>query len=288
MSALDSSMVEMHLLDVIRRTTPEPWAEGEKIPWHEPGFSRRMLDEHMSQAHDHASRRFSIIDAHVEWIERVVVDRSGSRILEFGCGPGFYLARLAELGHSCVGVDLSPASIDYARKHAIARTLDCTYHLADIRDANLDSDFDLVMLTFGEFNVFRAADAQLILTKARRSLRTGGRLLLEVHTSDAVRQIGTSPSTWRTAERGLFSDRPHMLLHECDWDANQWVATERYYVVDAETAAVNRYAQSMQAYSDEQYRAMLNEAGFALRSISPSLSGDDAVSDFYVLVADAM
>ena len=57
----------MNLLDLLQRTSPPaPWAEGDKIPWHDPDFSRRMLREHLSQAHDAASRRSIIIDEHVE------------------------------------------------------------------------------------------------------------------------------------------------------------------------------------------------------------------------------
>ena len=49
----------MDILQIIQRIpNPRPWSEGEKIPWNEPGFSRRMLREHLSQEHDAASRRF--------------------------------------------------------------------------------------------------------------------------------------------------------------------------------------------------------------------------------------
>ena len=56
----------MTLFDIIRRSAnPLPWSEGDNIPWHDPDFSRRMLDEHLTQAHDAASRRFEIIDRNV-------------------------------------------------------------------------------------------------------------------------------------------------------------------------------------------------------------------------------
>jgi len=35
----------MKLIDIIERYTPIPWHEGEKIPWHDPDFSRRMLPD---------------------------------------------------------------------------------------------------------------------------------------------------------------------------------------------------------------------------------------------------
>ena len=48
----------MNLKDIVHRNqNPDPWAEGDNIPWNDPGFSARMLAEHLSQAHDAASRR---------------------------------------------------------------------------------------------------------------------------------------------------------------------------------------------------------------------------------------
>ena len=41
-----------------RAAVPVPWGEGDNIPWSEAGFSERMLAEHLSQAHDLASRIF--------------------------------------------------------------------------------------------------------------------------------------------------------------------------------------------------------------------------------------
>ena len=164
----------MRLIDVVhRRPTPRPWEEGDKIPWNEPGFSQRMLREHLAQEHDAASRRPQIIDAHVDWIHRSVLGGRTSDVLDLGCGPGLYVQRLALKGHRCTGVDFGPASIAYARERAAAEGLRCTYHEADIRNlANLPLEpVDLVMLVYGEFNVFRREDAEQILASARRRPR---------------------------------------------------------------------------------------------------------------------
>lgn len=277
----------MDLLEIVDRTPiPEPWAEGEKIPWDDPAFSRRMLAEHLTNAHDRASRRPAIIDTHVDWIDRVILDGKQSKILDLGCGPGLYTHRLAARGHTCVGIDFSPASIEYAVHEATTHQRDCQYHLADVRKVDLGTGFDLVMMIFGEFNVFRVADARKILSNARQAIRSGGRLLLEVHTVEAVERIGKAVPSWRTAQQGLFSDRPHLLLEEVFWDASQQIATERYYVVDAETANLTRYAQSIQARTDPEYEALLAEAGFTLARTYPAL-GSDADDDFYVLLATA-
>jgi hypothetical protein len=51
------------ILDIVeRQPEPTPWSEGDNIPWDDPGFSDRMLAEHLSQDHDLASRKSETID----------------------------------------------------------------------------------------------------------------------------------------------------------------------------------------------------------------------------------
>ena len=267
---------DLQLIDLLRRDLhPEPWAEGEKIPWSDPDFSRRMLREHLSQKHDAASRRRRIIRRHIDWIHRTVLEGKPGRILDLGCGPGLYTSRLARLGSTCFGIDFSPASIAYAEEQARKGSLACTYRLQDLRRADFGRGYDLVLFIFGEFNVFSPADARKILRKAYRALKTGGALLLEVSSFDAVEQMGEQPSMWYMEASGLFSDEPHLCLMESFWDKARSVATERYMIVDACTATVRRYAASTQAYTDDRFRSLLSEAGFREISFHASLTGEE-------------
>lgn len=261
------------LLDLIRRRPPAPWRDGDNIPWHEPGFSERMLAEHLSQAHDRASRRFGAIDAHVDWIDRRLLRGRPAKILDLGCGPGLYASRLAQKGHRCVGVDYSPASIAYAEEEARRLKLSCEYVCQDIRRAEYGTGHGLVMLIFGELNIFRPSDAKAILQKANHALTEEGLLLLEPHTHDAVRAEGSRGWRWYSAERGLFSNGPHLCLQEHSWDAATNTATIRYFILDAATADVTTYAQTFQAYSDEEYRSLLIGCGFESVELLPSLTG---------------
>ncbi len=237
------------LLDLVRRSPAAPWRDGDNIPWNDPGFSRRMLVEHLSQAHDAASRRSEKIDAHVAWIHEEVLGRMPSRVLDLGCGPGLYSSNLARLGHSCVGIDYSPASIAHANETAEAEQLRCHFVEADIREADYGTELGLVMLIFGELNVFPPDDATSILQRAHAALDSGGRLLLEPHTEAAVRALGSGAPSWYSSESGLFSDVPHLLLQEHSWDEDTRTATIRYFLVEGDAGSVTRYAQTMQAYS---------------------------------------
>jgi len=278
----------VNLFDIVQRApVPQPWAEGDKIPWNDPAFSARMLREHLSQAHDAASRRFAVIDRQVAWIQAELLAGQPTRILDLGCGPGLYSSRLARLGHTCVGLDFGPASVAYAREQAEREHLACTYRLEDIRQADYGiAAYGLVMLLYGEFNVFRPTDARAILSKAHAALVQGGLLLLEPHTFDTVRSLAHGTS-WYSSPGGLFSDRPHLCLEESAWDEAQHVTIQRYYVVDAETGAVQRHAASNQAYTDEEYTRLIQECSFTAPHFYPSLEGSATATQpgLMVLVA---
>lgn len=278
----------MKLPEIVnRQIPPTPWAEGENIPWNDPGFSQRMLLEHLSQEHDAASRRFPTINQHVGWIHCVVLKEKPSKILDLGCGPGLYTGRLASLGHTCVGIDYAPASIRYARETAQRESLACTYQENDLRLAEFGQDFDLVMQIYGEFNVFSPKDANRILDKIYAALKPGGKLLLEVHTYDTIWQLGHQAVSWSAEKAGLFSDQPHLLLQEGFWHDQTCVATRRFFVIDAVSGEVSRFAASYQAYTVEEYRRLAQQHSFNDIGITLDLSGgfEEGPKDFIALLA---
>ena len=262
------------LLDIIdRNPIPEPWSEGDNIPWNEPGFSERMLKEHLTQEHDAASRRFEIIEQHVRWIHQELLGGKPGKLLDLGCGPGLYASRLTRLGNQVTGVDYSPASIAYAKAQADQQRQKINYIQGDIRDVDYGRHYDNAMLIFGETNVFKPVDIRKILRKISVALKAGGKLILEPHTFEAVKNIGLTTPSWYAVDKGLFLPDPHLVLTEYFWDAEQNAATIRHFAVEAATRNVIRYVQSMQAYTDEEYRLLLSETGFKDIHFFPSLKG---------------
>lgn len=233
-----------------------------------------MLAEHLTQAHDLASRRSHIIGKHVEWIHEALLQATAARVLDLGCGPGLYSNRLAALGHTCIGIDYSPASIAYAMSNAAQDHLTATYLQSDIRTATFAPNVDLAMLLYGELNVFSQQDATNILVKAHQALLPGGKLLLEPHTRASLIPDPASEMTWFSSPGGLFSPTPHIVLTEQQWDDATSIVTRRHYIIDAATNAVTRYAQSLQAYTTEQYVQLLKETGFDGIEIFSGLAHD--------------
>ncbi len=256
-----------------RRMTLESWR---KIPWDDPDFSRRMLREHLSQAHDAASRRLAIIEKQVHFIHEKILGEKPARILDLGCGPGFYMHQLQQLGNHCDGIDFSPASIAYAReKHAGA------YRLGDIRTEPYGEGYDLVMLIYGELNAFAPDEAESIIARAFAALRPGGVFLLEPSRYEAIEALGKSGRDWHTANGGLFSDAPYLCLEESAFIDS--CAISHYHVIDLASGDLAHYVTMHQAYTITEFRQMLG--AFKTIATYPSLAGADDGGGFIVFAA---
>ena len=277
------------ILDIVdRELKPAPWSEGDNIPWDDPDFSERMLAEHLSQEHDLASRRSETIDRHVEWIFSEVLSSRPARLLELACGPGLYTRRLAELGCECVGIDFSPASIRHASETALAEDISCVYHHADVRTGHFGQGFDVVMMIYGQFNVFPRDRGQEILKNAHRALEPNGSLLLEIQSPELIQRGGEAAPSWYAAPTGLFSADPHLVLQENFWHADAGASTTRFSIVDGRTGQVDSYSLSNEVYTEEELVNALRMAGFTEVEKSPSLSGhpvDETQDDMPVFVA---
>lgn len=251
----------------------------QKIPWGDPDFSRRMLAEHLDQSHDLASRRATTIDQHVAWIHRKILGGRPAKVLDMGCGPGFYTARLAALGHTCTGVDVSPTSIAYAREHHPGGE----YVLGDICEVDVGGSYDFAAMIYGELNAFASEDAARIVEKARAALKPGGKLLLEVHRHAFIHRIGQEPPSWHTAKKGLFADEPYLCLVESSMEGDD--AITRHYVITENGDDVQRYTAMHHAYTDDEYRRLLD--GFERVMFYPSLTGDAEEGGLFVVIAEA-
>jgi SAM-dependent methyltransferase len=269
-----SSGDRMLLFSELNMTSTEPspelnanniWNRAYKIPWDDPDFSRRMLNEHLSQDHDMASRRSEWIDRQVTWIHEHLLEATPSSILDLGCGPGFYSHRLGRLGHDCRGIDFGPASIEYALQHRPDESA-CHFTLGDIRQMEFGGPYDLAMVLYGEMNVFSPAEVRQILGACCAACRVGGRLMIEPYAPPAVEALGTAEASEYECKSGLFSDRPHRCRTENQWFANEQVAIQTFTITETRSGQSQTYRSTTKAWSDDQLASLLTEAGFATAS----------------------
>jgi len=79
--------------------------------WTDEHTSKQMLSHHLNGESDVSSRNAAFIDRSVEWITSHFEVRGGTKIADFGCGPGLYAERLARKQADMTGIDFSKRSI---------------------------------------------------------------------------------------------------------------------------------------------------------------------------------
>jgi len=142
-----------------------------------PGMTQLSFDAATAKALDRAYHKRDMIRRR-RLVRAALAAASGERILDVGCGPGFYVRELLdEVGEtgSIVAVDASPDMLALARQR-------CEGHgNVAFREGNAtaipvdDADFDAALcVQVMEY----VADAPGALAEIHRALRSGGRALI--------------------------------------------------------------------------------------------------------------
>ena len=113
--------------------------------WTDEHTSRKMLDYHLDENVDAASRRTALIDCAVEWIASRFNIGEDTGIADFGCGPGLYASRRAGKSAQVTGIDFSERSIAHAREVARQKQLDIHYLHQDYLGFTTEKQFDLIL-----------------------------------------------------------------------------------------------------------------------------------------------
>ncbi len=220
-----------------------------------------MLTVHLAQDDDLASRRTSWIDDQVHWIHDTLLSGRTARILDLGCGPGFYAHRLASLGHRCLGIDFGPASIEYARAHNPDPSR-CEFVLGDVRATDFGGPYRLAMILYGELNTFSPADALALLKRVHAALEPQGIFITEAHSQEAVERIGQGETTEQRVEWSVFADHPHTYRTENEWHSERRVAVQRFTITESTGEPPREYHSTTQAWCDQELTELFVNAGF--------------------------
>lgn len=266
-----------------------------QLPWHDPEFSRRMLDVHLDEETHMASRQPAVIRAHVDWlIEQLEVateprlPAKKARILDVGCGPGLYCHEQARRGLTATGFDFAPEPLRWAEEKAATDNLDCRFLHADL--TALPDDFaaqvgpqEAITFWFGEFHSFTAEQVADFLPRLAACLVPGGLFVLEYQPLDLF--VQEDSGDWSAQESSVFSDRPHLWLQEYGWDEDAQAEVHVHWILDAADGSMQRYVQCHQAWTDEELVAMLADAGLVSCVFHPPVTGVSEEFEFPVIVA---
>lgn len=102
----------------------------------------------------------------------------GAKILDLGCGQGRISIPLAKKGYDVIGYDASSELLKEANKRAEEEGVEIQFLEGDMRDLDIDSEFDAVINLGTAFGYVTNEDEDLdILRRVRSALKNGGQFL---------------------------------------------------------------------------------------------------------------
>ena len=125
----------------------------------------------------------------IEQIFRTYANARVASVLDLGCGTGNHALELARRGYDVAAVDQSPHMLAEAQKKLAAASLDgkVSLHEADIREFNLDRQFDAIVVMFAVLGYqLENEDVVRTLRTARKHIKRDGLLIFDVWYGPAV------------------------------------------------------------------------------------------------------
>ncbi len=159
-----------------------------------------------------------------EWLDRFLAKQLGGSgpwsVLDCSCGIGTQAIGLALQGHKVHATDLSPVSVDCARRESTEFGVAMTFSVADFRKLSetISDTFDVVISCDNSFaHCLHDDDLTAALASIKTRLKPGGLLLVSIRDYDAL-----------IAEKPIFnSERVHdepdgrrIAFQVWDWESD--------------------------------------------------------------------
>lgn len=138
------------------------------------------------------------------FLQRAAAAAAGAPLLEIGCSMGMDLAELARLGAQVTGADLSPKSIEVARRHFELIGIPAELRIANAEQLDFDDSTFQVVYSFGVLH--HTPNMEKALDEVYRVLRPGGRAFLMLYSRYSLNNLVhvllrlpyESPRDWKT------------------------------------------------------------------------------------------
>jgi len=196
--------------------------------WTDEHTSERMLSFHLNEDIDVSSRNAEFINRSVEWIvSRFSVDE-GTKIADFGCGPGLYATRLAKSQADVTGIDFSKRSIAYAQEVSANEELSIHYVNQNYLEFETDDRFSLILMIMCDICALSPAQRKKMLGKFHTLLEIGGYVILDVYSLNA------------------FEEREEIAKYETNilngfWSPNKYHGFLNTFKYDREKVILDKY-----------------------------------------------
>ena len=239
--------------------------------WTDAHTSKQMLTFHLNEDIDMSSRNTEFINRSVEWIASHFNVGAGTKIADFGCGPGLYTTRLAKKRADVTGIDFSKRSIQYAREVATREGLSIQYVNQNYLQLETDDHFNLILMIMCDFCALSPTQRKKILSKFHTILQPEGLALLDVYSLAAFGQREEAATYEANLLNGFWSPNKYYgFLNTFKYEEEK-VVLDKYTLIEASrTRTIYNW---LQYFSPEALESEFVECGFTVEKLYSDVAG---------------
>lgn len=262
------------MFDEIREINEQPGCFGVYTAdtlWTDEHTAGQMLEYHLNEGIEAASRSGEFIGRSVEWIVSHFGVDDETAIADFGCGPGLYASRLAEKGADVTGIDFSANSLEYAKGVAAEKGLSIEYACCNYLEYETDKKFDLIIMIMCDFCALSPEQRKVLLSKFRSMLKDGGQVLLDVYSLESFDKREEAASYELNQLHGFWSaDDYYCFLNTFKYD-DEKVVLDKYTIIEESRKRV--VYNWLQYFSKDSLRKEFKDNGFTVEEIYSDVAG---------------
>jgi len=239
--------------------------------WTDEHTSKQMLSFHLNEEIDASSRNTAFIDRSVEWIASYFNVGAGTKIADFGCGPGLYATKLAKKQADVTGIDFSKRSIHYAQEVATREGLSIHYKNQNYLEFETSDRFHLILMIMCDFCALSPIQRKKMLSKFHTILEPCGSVLLDVYSLVAFEQREETAMYEANLLNGFWSPNKYYgFLNTFKYEREK-VVLDKYTLIEANrTRTVYNW---LQYFSPEALKREFVECGFTIEKLCADVAG---------------
>jgi len=239
--------------------------------WTDEHTSEQMLAFHLNENIDVSSRNAEFISRSVEWISSHFNVGAGTKIADFGCGPGLYAMRLAQRQADVTGIDFSKRSIQYAQEVATREGLSIHYVNQNYLEFETAGRFHLMLMIMCDFCALSPTQRRKMLTKFHTLLVPGGSVLLDVYSLNAFDQREETAMYEANLLNGFWSSNEYYGFLTVFKYGEEKVVLDKYTLIEA--ARTRTVYNWLQYFSREALKTEFAAGGFVVEEFYSDVAG---------------
>ena len=239
--------------------------------WTDEHTSEQMLAFHLNEYIDVSSRNAEFINRSVEWIVSRFDVGAGTKIADFGCGPGLYATRLAQRQADVTGIDFSSRAIQHAQEVMTREGLSIHYVHQNYLEFDTDDRFHLILMIMCDFCALSPIQRKNMLSKFHTILEPGGSVLLDVYSLTAFGQREEAATYEATLLNGFWSPNKYYgFLNTFKYEEEK-VVLDKYTLI--EVSRTRTVYNCLQYFSPEALEREFVECGFTVEKLYSDVTG---------------